>query len=256
MYTAIAIAIDVVIVLIFGLVVFFFTKNGFDRAVLKLGKAWLSLAITLLVGPLLTAWLEDLFLRDWITNGVYASLLDIIENNPNGYNIAELFENLPVGFVKLLDGLGASLSALEAEFGSYTEASEQIVRAMAERISDPCVSVVSTLVGHIVGFVVPWLFFKWLDWELKKDSSHVIFRVFDHAGGFIAGVAGGYCLVMGMALLVRTLFQVLTAFDAGMDLMAIYNGSFVFKFLGEFDAFGAILNLFQTVCSSLANLVG
>lgn len=256
MNIAIAIAIDVVIVLIFGLVVFFFTKNGFDRAVLKLGKAWLSLAITLLVGPLLTAWLEEAVLHDWITNGVYGSLLDIIENNPNGYNIAELFENLPGGFVKLLDGLGASLTALEAEFGSYTEASEQIVRAMAERISAPCVSVVSTLLGHVICFIIPLIFFKWLDWELKKDSSHVIFRVFDHAGGFIAGVAGGYCLVMGIALLVRTLFQVLTAFDAGLDLMAIYNSSFVFRFLGEFDAFGAIFNLFQTVCESLASIVG
>ncbi len=249
-----SIAVDILIVLIFVGIVVFFTKYGLDRAVLKIGNAWLSLALTLLIGPLVTGWLENLFLRDFLIDGVYNSLIDLIEHNANGYNLAELFDNLPQGFVNFLDGLGASLSALEAEFGSYTEAGNEIIRVMAERIATPCINVISTLIGHILGFIVPWLFFRWLKFEVEKDAAHKFFRVFDHIGGFLVGVAGGYFIVLCLALLTRTAFQVIIAFDAGVQLMPIYNNSFVFRFLGEFDTFGAIQRLIQTVGDTISSI--
>ena len=250
-----AILVDVVIVLIFLGVVVFFTKHGLDRAIHMIGKAWLSVACSLFVGPKITGLLENLFIREGITGAVHSSLTNLIEHNANGYNLAELFANLPAGFVRFLDGLGASLSALEAEFGSYTEAGPEIVRAMAVRIADPCVGAISTIIGSFLGFIIPFLFFKWIEFEIKKDNSHMFFKVLDHAGGVLVGAAAGYALVLGIALLTRTAFQVIVAFDATIPVMDVYNSSFIFKFLAEFDTFGTISRLVQTVANTVDNFI-
>lgn len=250
-----SIIIDVVIVIIFLGVLVFFTKFGLDKAILKIGNAWLSLACALFIGPKITGLLENLIINDLITNAVHGTLIELIDHNVNGYNLSELFDNLPASFVNFLDGLGASLTALEAEFGSYTEASAEIIRAMAERIAEPCIAVISNIIGSVVAFIVPWLFFRWLDFEIKKDRL-AFFRFFDHVGGFLVGAAAGYALVLGIALLTRTCFQIIVAYDASVKVMDIYNNSFVFKFLGEFDTFGAIQRLLQTVAGTLQGLVG
>lgn len=250
-----SIVIDVLLVIIFLAILIFFTKYGLDRALFKIGKAWLALACALVIGPLITNFLEDIFISDFVTNAVHTSLIELIEHNANGYNLAELFASMPENFVNFLDGLGASLSALEAEFGSYTQASEEIIRTMAVRIATPCITAISSIVGLVIGFLIPWLFMKWISYELKKDSKHLFFRIFDYVGGFLVGLAVGYACVMGLSILTRTIFQVIVAFDSSILVMPIYEGSFVFKFLAEFDTFGAITSIFQTISSTIQNLI-
>ncbi len=250
-----SIVVDIVLVAIFLGIVIFFTKYGLDKALQKIGKVWLALAFSLFLGPLLTSFFENIFITNWITNGVHRSLIDLIEHNANGYNLAELFASMPENFVNFLDGLGASLSALEAEFGAYTEASETIIYTMAQRISAPCISVLSNLIGHILGIAIPWLFMKWISYELKKDEKHAFFRVFDYIGGFLVGVAVGYFAVMCISILASTIFQVIVAFDSSVQIMAIYNNSFVFKFLSEFDIIGEITNLFQSLSTLIQSII-
>ena len=249
-----SIVVDLLLIACFGFVLFFFTKYGLESAIEKIGKAWLSLAITFVISPWITGILEDVFFNNLITNAVYSSLTDLIAHNANGYNLQELFEHLPEGFVNFLDSLGASLNALEAEFGSYTTASDEILHAMAERIAAPCVGIISTIIGLIIGFVIPFLFFRWIAVAIR-DNKIKFFRVCDHIGGFFVGAVAGYFLALGLALLTKTTFQVIIAFDAGNNLMPIYTNSFVFRFLGEFDIFLACRNIFSTFTQMLDNIL-
>ena len=249
-----SIVIDILLILCFVGVLVFFTKYGLESAIHKIGKAWLSLAITFIISPWITGLLEDVFFNGFITNAVYSSLTDLVAHNANGYNLQEVFEHLPEGFVSFLDNLGASLTALEAEFGSYTTASDEILHAMAERIAQPCVSVISTTIALVLGFLLPFLFFRWMALVIK-DNHVPFFRVCDHIGGFCVGLVGGYFLAFGLALLTKTAFQVVIAFDASKDLMAIYRDSFVFRFLGEFDVFAAGKQLFSTVATAFSSVM-
>ena len=246
-----SILIDVLFLGLFIWIIVFFTKYGLSKSIEKIGKVWLSLALTFVIGPLVTGLLEDMIFTKLITNAVYGTLVDLIEHNANGYNLSELFEKLPTGFVNLLDNLDASLTSLEAEFGSYTYASDNIIHAMAERIAAPCISLISTFIGLVLGFIVPFLFFKWLKYEIKKDNSHPFFQKMDRFGGFLVGVIGGYLLAMALALFTRMMFQTIVAFDAAKDLMPIYQNSFLFRFLGEFDIFGAGKRLIDTVFTAI-----
>ena len=251
-----SILIDIILVAIFLSILVFFTKYGLDRALFKIGKAWLAVACALVIGPLITNFLEAAFITDFVTNAVHASLIDLIEHNANGYNLSELFASMPENFVNFLDGLGASLESLEAEFGSYTEASDEIIRTMAVRIAAPCVYAISSILGLLVGFLIPWLFMKWISYELHKDSKHSFFRFFDYVGGFFTGLALGYAAVIGLSILTRTAFQVVVAFDSSVQVMPIYENSFVFKFLAEFDTIGTITSIFHSITTTIQGLMG
>ena len=250
-----SIVVDIILIVVFLVFIIFFTKYGLDKALYKIGKAWLALACAFFLGPLITSLLEGLFITDMVTNAIYNSLNDLITYNANGYNLAELFESMPANFVNFLDSLGASLTALEAEFGSYTEASDTIIRTMAERIASPCISGLSTILGHVFGFLIPWLFMKWISYELQKDEKHAFFRASDHVGGFLVGACVGYAAVMGISILMSTIFQVVIAFDSSVQVMTIYNNSIVFKFLAEFDAMGTLSKLIQTFTNTVTNFI-
>lgn len=246
-----SIVIDILLLLIFGLIVFFFTKFGLDRALLKIGRKWLSLAVALIIGPAITTLLENWFITDGITTAVHSSLVSLIENNANGYNLQELFANLPDGVRNFLEGLGADIPTLEAEFGSHTEASAEIIKAMAEKIAQPCVNIISSLIGMVIGFIIPWLFMLWLDYEIQKDTLP-FFRVMDHIAGFLIGAAASYALLLGICLLLRTIFQIVMAFNAESGVMDIYNNSFIFRFISEFDTIGMFKDLFHNVGNILS----
>ena len=163
-----SIVMDVVLVGIFLWMLILFTKQGFAYTIYKIGKTWMSLFCSMILGPWVSGFLEKLFFRRVITNGVYRTLADLIENNANGYNLQELFNNLPQHFINFLDYNGINLAELEAEYGSYTEASEEIIRAMADKIANPCIGMVSSIIGHVIGFIVPLIFFTWLGYKIRS----------------------------------------------------------------------------------------
>ena len=231
--------IDVCLCVIFAFFVFWFSKNGFAYTVYKIGKTWLSLLCSIVLGPYVTTSLQKWFLLDAVTTGVNNTLVQCVENNPNGYNLEQLFDNLPSGFVTFLEHVGISLPELEAIYGPSTETSEEILAEIARRIAAPCADALATIVGHIVCFVVTLIFFAWLKFEIRKRRIAFL-RYIDHAIGFVAGIAIGYCAIWGISLLVSTTFQVLVAFDANSPVISIYNNSHILKFLNEFNVFNAI----------------
>ncbi len=230
--------IDVLLVLAFIAVVFFFAYFGLAKALSKISSVWLSLIVALVIGPIFTGWFETLFLNGAIKEGVHSALIMYVEGNANGYNLAEMFENIPQGLQEFLHALGADLTTLEAEFGSYSQASEEIVLAMSERIAMPIISIISGLIGMILGLIIPWLVMFILGrWVERSDKSKFIGFI-DHVGGLALGVAVGYLAVFLIALLIRTCFRLVVVFDAGIDIMSIYYSSHVFQYLCELDILG------------------
>ena len=251
MTMVLSIIVDIFLISLFVFFVVFFSKYGFAKTIYKLGKTWMSFFVSMILGPWVSGVLDKLFLRKAITSGVQNTLIDLVENNANGYNLEELFMNLPEGFVGFLRQYGISLPELEAEYGSYTEASEEIIRGMAERIATPCIEMVSGIIGHVLGFVVPLIFFSWLSYKIRSRRVP-FFRYVDHVSGFITGALVGYCAALGLSMLVHTAFQVIMAFDSHSIVADIYNNSYLFKFLCEFDTFGAISGFFRNVLTRTA----
>jgi len=228
---------------VFLFFVILFWKYGFARAIYKIGKNWMSVLCSALIGPKVSEFLQRLFLRKAITGGIQNALTTVVENNANDYNLEQLFANLPEGFSKFIGNYGVSFEALEAEFGSATYASPEIISAISERLAAPCIDMVSSIIGHVVGFIVPCVFFWWLNRKIRR-SRKPFFRIVDRVSGVIIGLCVGYIAVVFASLFLQTMFQVVLAFDMNNGVLQVYEKSFIFRFLSKFDTLGAIRNIF------------
>ncbi len=246
-----SIVMDLLLIAVFAFLMILFTKYGFARTAKKIGKTWLSVFCSMVLGPWVAKQLENLFMRKAIVAGFNNTLTDLVENNPNDYDLAELFSRLPDGFVRFLDGYGINFAELEAEFGSSTTASADIIRAIAERMATPCVSMISSVIGHVICFVVPLILFAWLDAQIRS-RKYPILRYVDHVSGFIVGSAAGYCAAWGIAVAVYTMFQVVVCFDANSVVTRIYTDSYVFRFLNEFNTVEFLKKTFLMLASKVS----
>ena len=241
---------DVIIVAILVLFTVFIAKQGFAVTVHYIGKTWLSLFISMVISPLISTVIHDLFLSDTITNGIFNTLNNIVSNNPNGYSIAELFATLPEGFVSFLSHLGISLPELEAIYGPATEASEEILFAIAERIALPTADTVSSIVSYGLGFIIPYFFFKWINAKIRnikncEEKGKLFLLRMDTVCGVITGFGIGAAVVILLCTVVFTIFQIIMAFNAQSAVMEVYNRSFIFRFISSFDILGIVMNLFS-----------
>ena len=226
-----SILIDVVLVLVFGLFVFKFTKDGFIMTLVKIGGKWLSVFVSLVLSPIVTGRLHEWVLLRHITSGIKSTLVGILESNPNGYNLEDLFTHLPNGFRGLLDYFGVSLASIEAEYGSASAATDAMLGEIALKIATPCSETIASILSYIICFVFSALFFWWLRRNVQRIMRHSFFRYVDIASGFLIGTVLGICVVFLLVTVTFTVFQLFIVYDASSTVMDIYNKSYVFRFL-------------------------
>lgn len=273
---------SIVIDLLLGAALIFFmvwfTKMGFGRIIDKTGKAWTSLFSTIAAGPIISDRIHAWFLSSGFTGAINNTLLGIVNNNPNGYSLSELFANLPAGFISFLDHYNINIDKLIGTYGADAAATDEIIWDIAGKIADPCASIVSTILGHLVFYLSFFFFAKWMynvscksERELKneikriknepdaekqkamlarlrkgKDTRRLRFvRFVNGALGFIMGTAIGCCILIGASVLLLTLFQVVVAYDANSPVTAIYENSHLFKFINESGIWGILKTAFS-----------
>ena len=236
----IAILVDVLLVAILFFSIRWFTKNGLAATINDIGKTWLSAFCSLILGPWVGNQIKTLFLSNIISKGVFNSLSTLVENNANEYNLKQLFENLPEGFVRFLNNYNINIASLEAEYGSSTYASTEILEEISYRIATPCTNALASIIGYVTCLIVPLIFFKWLNKQIKNNRRSSFLMYLDKSLGFVTGLLVGYCVVVGISVLMHTAFQVILAFDANSRAIEIHDRSYVFRFLSQFDTVGAI----------------
>lgn len=255
--TILSILIDVLLVALFAVFLVWFAKYGLARTVSKIGKTWLSFACSVFLAPRFAAFIQNLFLQKVITNGIYSTLKALVENNVNGYNIQQLFQNLPEGLLRFLEHYNVSIAALEAEFGASTSATANIVQAISLRIATPCVEMLSSIIAFLFCFFIPLIFFHVMNKQIrnitKKDKNNskkfsyvksLVLFYSDKVLGILVGLVIGGCAALGVSILIHTAFQTVIAFNATSSVMEIHAASHVFKFLSNFDVMGIIRQLF------------
>ncbi len=239
-----SILIDIILALVFIGFVIFLSKYGFDKTVEKIGKVWLSLITAIVLGPIIANCVQKWFLLDMLSDGIFYSLSAIVAKNPNGYNLAQLFQNLPENILHILESNHLSLAELEATYGPSTIATTDILQAISLKIAIPSADLIANIFSHFFCIIATALFFKWLSMENKKNNRIKFFKVMDHVTGFFIGIAAGYCAVFGISIVLHTVFQFISILDSNSTVLSIYDNSYVFKFVNEFDLWGNIKAIF------------
>lgn len=233
-----SIVADIVLVVVILFFVILFAKTGMAKILKKVGKTIISTLCSLVIGPWATTKVVGI-LRAPITEGTYKSFDKILQNSSTGYNLKEFFGKIPEAASEFLGHMGVNVSQLQASYGMHENASQEIIREMSTIIAEPCFSAIGFIIGHAIAFLVPLIVMWWIA-RMVETRQHPFFRGCDHVVGFINGCVVGYLAALGLAVLFYTFFQTVVAFQPESTIMEIYNNSYVFKFMREFDALGTI----------------
>ena len=141
--------IDILLIVIFGLLVFRGWWRGFMKSVLSLGRLILSLVITIVFGASFAAWIDAKFVNPPVFEAVSKKFSDIaaeVTASAEG-GIDALVEKIPEAFRGYLD-----LETIDpaAEINA-------LVEQWSHTVADGISKVIATVIGYILLFVLAFL---------------------------------------------------------------------------------------------------
>jgi uncharacterized membrane protein required for colicin V production len=158
--------IDVLLIAVFGLLVFCGWWRGFMKSILGLGRLVLSLVITILFGSAFAGWIDETFINPPVFEAVskkFSSIAAEVTASAEG-GIDALVEKIPEAFRGYLD-----LTTVDptAEINALVE---QWSRTVADGIS----RVISLILGFVLLFVISFIISMHSCISCRKNSGGAI----------------------------------------------------------------------------------
>lgn len=230
--------IDVIIIGILGFFVIKYCYTGLLCAVLGAGKFIASVAAAVMLGKPLGIFISDNLISDPMTDLVYVR---ISENIVSGEKLSEFFNNIPEAFVKLVRLFGVDMATVQTKYAT-AEASDGIIRDMANTISRPISDTVSAMIAYVTIFIITLIVITLLIKALRGIKIPVLTGI-DRLLGLCLGLIIGLLGASLVSTVVYTGLEFFIAVDQNAEIMNVYNDSFVFKYIYELRIFEFIRNL-------------
>ena len=210
--------IDLILLAVFGVLVFIGWWRGFLKSVLGFGKLILSLILTILLGPVAAAWIDKALINPPVYEAVHQKFTDLAtEVSATARGGADaLAEKTPALFKDYLD-----LQNLDPSADIHALADEWSL-TVAGGIS----KVIATVIGYVAVFVIAFILLTIAIWITAKLIHQIAFlRTTDHILGALLGAASGALAVLLISTVLGAILSVL-----GKD--AVVEGSFMLRLSG------------------------
>ncbi len=230
--------IDIILVAIIAFLTIRHCIKGFMHSVYNVAKFILAVIAAIILGKPIGAWISNSFMRPKLSNFAYEKISGFIGG---GDSLAEFFNNIPDGFVKLMELFGINIGALQEQYGS-AENSEAVLREMADTVSSPLASTVSAIIAYVAVFVVTFLVLLLVFFLLEKIDIPLLTGI-DKILGLILGMVLG---LLSTSLITTALYsgiELIAAMNSDSEIMSLFNDSYVFKFIYNLKIFDFIRQL-------------
>ncbi len=189
--------LDILLIAIFGLLVFRGFRRGFIRSILGLGRLILAFVITAVFGSKFSGWLDETLINPPIFELVNGKLTTLGEK-ANG-SIENLHDSIP-------DFLSSHLGG---EIGGVTGNIDATVDQWSHTIANGLSGAIATVLGTVLLFVLSFLVLTVVLLILSKIISKTIFNGPDKLLGLVMGAISG---VIAVILLSKVLGALVTVF--------------------------------------------
>ena len=162
---SVSIVLDLIILAITGLTIYFAYRNGFVKTVLSALSFLIALVVALVLRAPVTSLLEQTPLADGMTNGVESALNAMTESTEE--SLASLIRNSGSTLHSALDSIGVENESLEEWLSTMeNQSNEGLLSPLAEKIAPK--------IGHVVLSVVSFIVLFFLTLVLVKILSSLL----------------------------------------------------------------------------------
>ncbi len=207
--------IDILLIVIFGLLVFRGWWRGFMKSVLSLGRLILSLVITIIFGASFAAWIDAKFVNPPIFEAVFKKLSDVaaeVTASAEG-GIDALVEKIPEAFRGYLD----------LESVDPTAEINALVEQWSHTVADGISKIVATVIGYILLFVLAFLVLTVVIFIVTRFAKLPAIKTVDKLLGLVVGLFSGAVAVIFISVILSAILGVI-----GRE--AVVEGSFMLRF--------------------------
>ena len=210
--------IDILLIVIFGLLVFRGWWRGFMKSVLSLGRLILSLVITIVFGASFAAWIDAKFVNPPVFEAVFKKFSDIaaeVTASAEG-GIDALVEKIPEAFRGYLD-----LETIDpaAEINA-------LVEQWSHTVADGISKVIATVIGYILLFVLAFLVLTLVIFIVTRFAKLPAIKTVDKLLGLVVGLFSGAAVVIFISVILSALLGIFgqEALVEGSFMLRLFSG--------------------------------
>ena len=210
--------IDILLIVIFGLLVFRGWWRGFMKSVLSLGRLILSLVITIVFGASFAAWIDAKFVNPPVFEAVFKKFSDIaaeVTASAEG-GIDALVEKIPEAFRGYLD----------LESVDPTAEINALVEEWSHTVADGISKVIATVIGYILLFVLTFLVLTLVIFIVTRFAKLPAIKTVDKLLGLVVGLFSGAAVVIFISVILSALLGIFgqEALVEGSFMLRLFSG--------------------------------
>ena len=210
--------IDILLIVIFGLLVFRGWWRGFMKSVLSLGRLILSLVITIVFGASFAAWIDAKFVNPPVFEAVFKKFSDVaaeVTASAEG-GIDALVEKIPEAFRGYLD-----LETLDP-----TAEIDALVEQWSHTVADGISKVIATVIGYILLFVLAFLVLTLVIFIVTRFAKLPAIKTVDKLLGLVVGLFSGAAVVIFISVILSALLGIFgqEALVEGSFMLRLFSG--------------------------------
>ncbi len=231
-------ALDIIVVVIFGATLIHCIRKGFLVSVLNLLKSVLAVVAAYLFSPALAEFFKRSFLGEAITAPVRKRLDVMLTETAGRFDLEKLFDDKPKEFLDILDRFGAKIEEFADSYGANSQASEEYVARLAQDITAPVVDTVAYILAFVVLFLTALIALTIAIAVLSAVVKLPLIKGVDKMLGTVLGLVSGLILAVVLSGLIKGGFESLASVDPE-TFDGVIDKTVVVKFLGnlEFGSF-------------------
>lgn len=212
-------------------------RSGLMHSIFGVGKFLISIFVSAMFGKPIGAMLADGIIGEKLTDSVYLRISRYVD----GQALSDFFDNLPKGFLNLLDLLGADVNKLEAQYGT-ADGGEIAIREMSAVVARPIADTVSSIIACVLVFLVTYIILTVVIFSLKHIKIPIITSIDKYLGLALGAVLGFFAAAL-ISTAVYSVSEFIAAMNSDSQIMDVYNNSLIFKFIYDLRIFEFIRKL-------------
>lgn len=232
--------LDIAIVAILGLSVFFGAKNGFVKTAISIGSLIIAIIVVMIFAPKL----QHVFLKssaaDSVRSEINERLADMVSSSGDTYDPDEVKKQSEFG--KLLDTIGIDSDEFDEKWQNWKQNQTDDLRDdMVNFISEPLVKAIAMLLAFIVLFFGTIILLKVVAFLLDKVCVLPVLKQANTLLGILLGCVLALVKVSIFCYIVTLILPYLQARDVPVLSRIDPSSTILFKWFAKIDILSWLL---------------
>ena len=242
-----SIVLDIIIVLIISLTVFFAAKQGFVKTFLGMITFFLAIIIAIVcTSPVKEAFLKT-DIAENVRDRVEESISDLLVADGTQANTDVLFsdDSKYASLVEITDSFGVDINKLKVNYDTWkNEGVTNLKHKIVSYIAEPAMNAIATVLAFFTVFIVAYIILKLLALVLDVIAKLPVLKQLNTALGVVIGVVLALVRTYTFCALIGYLLPYAASYDVRILEKIDVSKTFIFEFFASNNLLIEYLNKF------------